>query len=115
MQVFLGKLSGYRISGCGHEIEMQNCQRPMKLRINEKIIIGHPASKKLDHINPPVAIQTTRMCEQRLHCKQHFSHSDLIYAGADLPVIQRLVGHTSVNTTARYDHRGKKAAGMIAL
>jgi hypothetical protein len=38
---------------------------------------------------------------------------------ADLPAVQRLVDHVSVNTTARYDCRGeaaaKKAAEMIEL
>jgi site-specific recombinase XerD len=43
--------------------------------------------------------------------------SDLLDAGADLAVVQQIVGHSSPSTTARYDRRGaharRKAADML--
>jgi integrase/recombinase XerD len=40
--------------------------------------------------------------------------SDLLEAGEDLSVAQKMAGHADIRTTAKYDHRGEKAKEKAA-
>ncbi len=48
--------------------------------------------------------KTARIKDARLHDLRHTFASHLVSAGMSLPIVGRLLGHTQVQTTARYAH-----------
>ncbi len=48
--------------------------------------------------------KTARIKDARLHDLRHTYASHLVSAGMSLPIVGRLLGHTQVQTTARYAH-----------
>lgn len=54
------------------------------------------------------------LCEVRIHDLRHTFASMAITAGHSLPIIDKLLGHTQVQITARYAHLAAQPAMVAA-
>lgn len=84
---------------------------------------GHIKLRRLDSRTILVVAQRRAKAAGCKHLTPHdFRRTmigDLLDAGADLSTVQRLAGHSSVQTTSRYDRRGeaakRKAADLLHI
>lgn len=71
---------------------------------------GHAVWKRLAWLTDRVGVEVFTP-----HDLRHKVVSDLLDDGVDIAAVQRLAGHASVSTTARYDRRGERAARKAAM
>ena len=88
---------------------------------NPWVIAGRKPGTHMRNINEPWDIVRRRagLSDVRLHDLRHSWASRALALGESLPMIGRLLGHTQVETTARYAHLardsvGESAAGVAA-
>lgn len=77
-----------------------------KVSGNPHVITGSVAGKYLTDIQKPWRRLRKRagLDDVRIHDLRHSFASDALQLGQDLPMIGKLLGHTQVQTTARYAH-----------
>ena len=77
-----------------------------RLPDNPFVIPGKIKGKAMRNLNDPweVICERARLEDMRLHDCRHSYASRALALGESLPMIGRLLGHTQVETTARYAH-----------
>ena len=73
---------------------------------NPFVIPGKKRGKAMHNLNDPwkIVCERAELKDMRLHDCRHSYASRALALGESLPMIGRLLGHTQVETTARYAH-----------
>ena len=84
---------------------------------NPHVIAGKIAGKAMRNLNDPWKIVCARagLEDVRIHDARHSYASRALALGESLPMIGRLLGHTRVETTARYAHLAKDSVRASAV
>ena len=84
---------------------------------NPFVIPGKLKGKAMRNLNDPWEIVCERagLEDMRLHDCRHSYASRALALGESLPMIGRLLGHTQVETTARYAHLAEDSVGDSAV
>jgi site-specific recombinase XerD len=77
-----------------------------KIKDNPYVITGQVEGQHLTDMQKPWRRLRKRagLDDLRIHDLRHSFASDALQLGEDLPMIGKLLGHTQVQTTARYAH-----------
>ena len=95
-------------------------RRIPRLADNPHVIPGKIRGRPMRNLNDPWEIVCERagLADMRLHDCRHSYASRALALGESLPMIGRLLGHTQVETTARYAHLAedsvKESAARVA-
>ena len=91
-----------------------------RVRDNPWVIVSRKRGEHLRNINQPWELirHRAKLDDVRLHDLRHSWASRALALGESLPMIGRLLGHTQVETTARYAHLArdsvKESAAKVA-
>lgn len=91
-------------------------QRAQRDKGNPYVIAGRLADKHLSDLQPFWQRVRARagLKDVRIHNLRHTFASTAVVAGQGLPMIGKLLGHTQVQTTARYAHLAAEPVRMAA-
>ena len=84
---------------------------------NPFVIVGRIRGKAMRNLNDPwdIVCERAGLKDMRLHDCRHSYASRALALGESLPMIGRLLGHTQVETTARYAHLAQDSVRESAV
>ena len=88
-----------------------------RLPDNPFVIPGKIKGKPMRNLNDPweLVCERARLTDMHIHDVRHSYASRALALGESLPMIGRLLGHTQVETTARYAHLAQDSVRQSAI